>query len=104
LRWSSAAVQFLGAHTGWLCAGTTEKIVAPAKSKTAEDDVRNISTPSPPHVAVTFLRFESGRLQPFANLARNHDRAMMPAGAAEGDRQIALPFADVVRNQVNQQF
>src|SRR5580704_3178760 len=32
-----------------------------------------------------------------------HDGAVAAAGAAEGDRQVALPFADVVGHQVDEQ-
>ena len=38
--------------------------------------------------------------QVLADLVRNHDRAMVAAGAPEGDGQITLTFADVVRQQV----
>ena len=46
-------------------------------------------------VAVFFERF----LDRFGE----HDRAVAAAGAADRDRQIALSFADVVRNQVDEQ-
>src|SRR6266498_569027 len=34
----------------------------------------------------------------------NHDRAVPPSGAADGNGQIGLPFLDVVRNQIPQVF
>ena len=34
----------------------------------------------------------------------HHDASVMTAGAAEGDRQIALALADVVRQQIDEQF
>src|SRR6267378_4074531 len=34
---------------------------------------------------------------------RQHDRTMAPPGASKGDRQVALPFPDIVRNQIGQQ-
>ena len=35
--------------------------------------------------------------QPLAHVFRNHHRTMLPAGATETDRQIALSFPDIVR-------
>ncbi len=46
----------------------------------------------------------SGFVQALAYLLGDHDRAVLPAGAAKADRQIALAFVDVVRQQVNQQI
>src|ERR1035441_3474674 len=38
----------------------------------------------------------------FANFLRDHDGAVLAAGAAEGDRQVALALVDVVRQQEEQ--
>src|SRR5215470_11618324 len=40
--------------------------------------------------------------QILANLRRYHYRPVLPAGAAERDRQVALAFADIMRQQINQ--
>ena len=42
--------------------------------------------------------------QMFADLVRNHDRAMMASGAPESDGQITFAFADIVRQQVDQKL
>src|SRR5580698_1651547 len=41
--------------------------------------------------------------QRFLYLLPEHDRAMLSAGAADGDRQIALAFGNVMRNQIGEQ-
>ena len=46
----------------------------------------------------------SGAAKMFADFFRNHDGAVLSAGATEGDGQITLAFVDVVRQQVNQQI
>src|SRR5579872_5641200 len=38
------------------------------------------------------------------NIFGDHHRAMLPAGAAERDREIAFSFPNIVRQQVNQQL
>src|SRR5579863_4015405 len=55
-------------------------------------------------VPVRLFGLESGLLQALANLARNHNRTMMAARAPEPDGQIAFAFANIVRDQVNQQI
>ena len=55
------------------------------------------------HIPVRDLDFVRGLAQPLAYFFRDHHRAVLPAGAAEADGQIALPFADVVRQKVDQQ-
>src|SRR5450432_3078600 len=42
--------------------------------------------------------------QVFGHVFRNHDGAVLAAGAAESDRQIAFPFPNVVRQKVDQQI
>ena len=55
-------------------------------------------------VAVSFLHAEAGRRQPFADFAGDQHAAVVSAGAAERDRQVALAFGDIVRQQVDQQI
>ncbi len=50
------------------------------------------------------LHAVSGSPQVAADFFGHHDGAVLSAGAAEGNRQVAFAFADVVRQQVNQQF
>ena len=45
----------------------------------------------------------SGVAKVLADFFGDHDGAMLSAGAAEGDRQVALPFVNVVRQQVDEQ-
>ena len=45
----------------------------------------------------------SGVAEVLADLLGDHDGAVLSAGAAEGDRQIALAFVNVVRQKVDQQ-
>src|SRR5690349_6598149 len=45
----------------------------------------------------------SSLAETLAELAGDHHAAMMPAGAAERDGQIALAFLDIVRQQIDQQ-
>ncbi len=68
--------------------------------------VRHRTTTSflPWTVAVDHLHPVSRLGQPFAHFFRNHHRAVLAAGAAEGDGQITLAFADVVRQQIDQQL
>src|SRR4029077_7779941 len=42
-------------------------------------------------------------MQRLAHRFREHHRAMPPARAAKRNRQIAFPFLDVMRDQINQQ-
>src|SRR5437879_8006706 len=42
-------------------------------------------------------------VQRFVHRFRQHDRTMTSPGASKGDRQVALPFPDIVRNQISQQ-
>src|ERR1035438_3886421 len=56
------------------------------------------------NVAVGFFHFKSGVGQALADFTRDHNRTMMASGAAEGDGEIAFAFANVVRNQVDQQL
>ena len=46
----------------------------------------------------------SGLPQMFAHLFGNHDGTVLAASAAEGDGQVALPFMNVVRQQVHQKI
>ena len=57
-----------------------------------------------PQVPVRLLHAVSGACQPLADFVRDQDTAMMSAGAAEGDGQVRLALADIVRQQVNQQI
>src|SRR5208282_1605893 len=50
------------------------------------------------------LHFVSRFPQPFAYILGDHHRAVLSAGASEADGQVALALADVVRQQVDQQF
>ena len=52
------------------------------------------------HYLHPVLRFA----QTFAHLFRDHDRAMLAAGTAEGDGQVALAFLNVVRQQIDEQL
>ena len=47
---------------------------------------------------------KSGFLQSLMDFIRNQDRAMVASGAAKRNRKIALSFAYVVRQQVNEQI
>src|ERR1035438_1009477 len=49
------------------------------------------------------LRLKPGVRQGAADLLGNHHRPMLAAGTAEGDRQVTLSFANVMRQQVDQQ-
>ena len=51
-----------------------------------------------------YLGFEPGLRQALAKLVGDHHAAMMAAGAAERNGEIALAFLDVVRQQVDQQI
>src|SRR5581483_6085428 len=55
-------------------------------------------------VAVHDLRAEAFFGQVLADGLGDHHRAVPPARAAEGDRQVALPFPHVVRDQIGQQL
>ena len=46
----------------------------------------------------------AGLGQPLTNLFGDHDGAMLAPGAAEGHREIALPFLDVVRQEEEKQI
>src|SRR5205807_1717056 len=54
--------------------------------------------------AVTMYHFHPvARLaQRLADIFRDHHRAMLAPGAAEGNRQVAFPFTDVMRQEVDQ--
>src|SRR5947209_5757969 len=47
--------------------------------------------------------FISGPVQPFLDIAGHHDGPMMASRATESDGQIALAFADIMRDQIQQQ-
>jgi hypothetical protein len=49
---------------------------------------------------VNHLNFVARLGQTLAHLLGNHHRAMLAPGTAEGDCQIALTLADIVRNQI----
>ncbi len=53
-------------------------------------------------VAVIDLGLETGLFQALADFGGDHDRAVLAAGAAEGDGEITLALADVMRQQVSQ--
>src|SRR5579885_1344502 len=42
--------------------------------------------------------------QQLAHVLGDHDRAMLPAGATEADGEVALPFAHVVGQKIDQQL
>src|SRR5260370_36276017 len=42
-------------------------------------------------------------LQPLGNIFRDHHRAVLAAGAAEGDGQVTLAFVNVMGQKVDQQ-
>ncbi len=46
----------------------------------------------------------SGAAKVLADIFCDHDRTMLPAGAAEGDRQIAFAFVDVVGQQIDEKI
>src|SRR5512143_2475789 len=54
-------------------------------------------------VAMRFLDAIAGLAQAFAQLVGDHHAAMVPAGAAEGNGEVALPFLNVVRQKIDQQ-
>jgi len=43
-------------------------------------------------------------LQPFGNIFRDHDGAVLTDSAAEGNGQVTLSFVNVVRQKINQQL
>src|ERR1019366_8825676 len=49
------------------------------------------------------LRLKPGVRQGSADLFGHHHRPMLAAGTAEGDRQVTFSFANVVRQQIDQQ-
>src|SRR5712692_8030126 len=51
-----------------------------------------------------YLDFVGSLAQPLADLFGDHHRAMLPARTSEADGQIALPFPDIMRQQVHQQI
>src|SRR6185312_16080818 len=55
-------------------------------------------------VAVRFLYAETGGSQPFADFTRDQHAAVVPPGAAERYRQVALALRDIVRQQIDQQL
>src|SRR5947209_9239558 len=55
-------------------------------------------------VAVQDLDSVTCLAQVLAHILGDHDRAMLSSGAAERNRQIAFAFANVVRQQVNQEI
>src|ERR1035438_6379374 len=54
-------------------------------------------------IPVRHLGVVPGLGQIARDLVRHHHRAVVAAGAAKGDGQVTLAFADIVRQQVNQQ-
>ena len=54
-------------------------------------------------VAVHDFHTVSGVTKMLADFLSDHHGAMLSARAAEGDRQVALPFVNVVRQQVDEQ-
>ena len=54
-------------------------------------------------VAVDNFHAISGAPKVFAHFLGDHDGAVLSAGSTECDRQIALAFMNVVRQQVNEQ-
>ena len=42
--------------------------------------------------------------EPAPDFVSHHDGAVMPAGAAERNRQVALSFLDIVRQQVDEKL
>src|SRR5581483_31828 len=56
------------------------------------------------NIAVIDFGVEPSPNQRLTDLVRNHDRAVMPACAAECDRQIALALADVMRKEIDEQL
>ena len=50
------------------------------------------------------LHFVSRLPQPLVHILGDHHRAMLPPGASEADGQVALALANVVRQQLDQQF
>ena len=62
-----------------------------------------LSSRLPIQIAVHHLRGVAMATKRPANHFGHHDRAMTAPGAAKGDGQIALSFADVVRDQIGQQ-
>src|SRR3954470_23377744 len=55
-------------------------------------------------VAVLHFDLVSGVGECLLHLLRDQDGPMLAAGAAEADRQIALPFANVMRKQIDEQI
>src|ERR1700683_2522363 len=53
-------------------------------------------------VAMHYFHLISGMTKFLAYVLGNHDRAVLSAGTAEGDRQIALTFVNIVRQQEEQ--
>jgi len=45
-----------------------------------------------------------GTAEFLAHFFRDHDRAVLAAGAAESDCQVTLPLVDIVRKQVNKEI
>src|SRR6185312_12822232 len=56
------------------------------------------------NVAMGFLDAISRLAQALAKLMSDHHTAMVTAGAAEGNSQVALAFVDIVRKKVYQQI
>src|SRR5690348_15350987 len=69
----------------------------------AEWASRHVKRTSAGTVAVRYLDPISRLAQTLANIFGDHDRAVLAAGAADGDGQVALAFVDVVRQQIYQQ-
>src|SRR5260370_5525852 len=55
------------------------------------------------NVAVNDFGGEPVLLERLSHRLRQHDRAVLSACAAERNRQITFPFADVMRDQIGQQ-
>src|SRR5271169_6944495 len=62
------------------------------------------TTDLPRAVPMHNLDSVAGFPQASAHVLRNHHGAMLAARAAEGDRQVALAFPHIVRQEINQQL
>src|SRR5580698_10289068 len=56
------------------------------------------------HIPVRGLGVKAAKREILTDLVGDHDRSVVSAGAAERDREIALAFANVVREQIDQQL
>ncbi len=71
------------------------------KSDSSAPAVCNLTLPR--HIPMKCFHMVSRILQPQRQLFRHHHTAMLAAGAAKGHRQVALPFLNIVRQQVEHQ-